>query len=115
MIYISGKMTGVENLNREKFEYARSEIRQFWDGKIIIPHELEIEREQFETEAEWYARLLLNDLRVIASGDVRMNVVVLLDDWQNSKGARAEKAFAEAVGVKVCELRDFLVLLGGNL
>lgn len=108
-IYVSGKMTGIENLNLEKFERARKELMLFIpSADVIIPHELEVPKFDGESERSWYARLLLNDLDAIRGVDA----VVLLDDWKDSKGATAEFAFANAIGVECKTLETFLVLHG---
>ena len=110
-IYVSGKMSGVPELNRPKFEKARKEILAFLpDAEIIIPHELELEKMVDETDESWYARLLLNDLETIRYVDT----VVVLDDWEKSNGATVEAMFAIAVGVPVKTLGKFIIEEGAQ-
>lgn len=81
-IYISGPMTGVEDLNREAFRLA--EIRILEQGNIPInPHNFPKQKS--------YEDYLLFDLEILATS---ADAVVLLPGWEKSTGAKKELQLA---------------------
>ena len=108
-VYLAGKMTGVPDWNFPAFDRVRDDYRARGfevlspadhdrlngfegiglDGTSGQLEELGIELDLVEA--------LIHDFRMIAGGDA----VVLLAGWEHSKGARAELAFATAIGKMV--------------
>lgn len=88
-IYISGPMTGIENLNREAFERAEKKIQEM--GHIALnPHRF--------PELESYEDYLLLDLEMIA---MAADAIALLPGWENSPGAKKELAAAISLGLEI--------------
>lgn len=110
-IYISGPMTGRKDLNRKAFNTIAAWLRK--RGHFVInPHDLspifgseESLRDSFEclyggkskvgTETAQLARaVLLADFAAIRSCDA----ILLLENWDTSKGAKAELLHALSLG-----------------
>ena len=99
-IYLSGKITG-----REKEDYTRQFARaeSFYKtggfdvvnpvaiGEAILKNNPKAKWEDFMTE----------DLKALRT----CTHIVLLEDWEESKGAKMEKAEAEKMGLEIMHLR----------
>lgn len=88
IIYISGKMTGLEDLGQAEFERAARELRG--KGHIVLnPGDLTpgLPREAY----------IPIDLAMITAADA----VYMLRSWPSSRGACLEKAFAEYQGKRI--------------
>lgn len=110
-VYLAGKMRGLENFGAEHFRRATAALRAL-GHEVVSPVE--------ETEAIYGEEIYKNnpdgdedaagiDGRVVFLNDLTFickhaDAVVLLPNWVDSKGARAERAVAEALGLKVIEL-----------
>ena len=85
--YISGKITGDPNY-REKFQAMKESMER--EGHIVLnPAQL--------PEGMTAADYMRVNFAMIDVADV----VLLLPDWSNSKGAQLEKAYCEYIGKKV--------------
>ena len=119
-IYVAGPMTGLPEWNFPAF-YAAEERLQKKGWNVINParndegegfdrHKSMEEQDSFQWD---YADLLLNDLDYISGADS----IYLLRGWEHSKGARAECAFASALGKEIiyesADMKPRLILLGG--
>ena len=94
-IYISGPMTGMEDLNREAFAAAENLLRE--QGNIPInPHRF--------PEQGGYQDYLQFDLEIIATS---ADAVALLPGWEQSPGAKKELQLA-------LELKLEIIILGGT-
>lgn len=88
-IYISGPMSGIEDLNRSAFESAEQKIREM--GHIALnPHRF--------PQLETYEDYLLLDLEIIA---MAADAIALLPGWENSPGSKRELAVAIQKGIEV--------------
>ncbi len=88
-IYISGPMTGIEDLNRAAFERAEKKIQEM--GHIALnPHRF--------PELETYEDYLLLDIEMIA---MAADAVALLPGWEKSHGAKKELAAAISLGLEI--------------
>ena len=99
-LYISGPVTGIEHDNATVFLRAQ---RILTDAgyEAFIPHEI-VEPDDNHKEA---MLLCINELtaptirRGVVYGSPRYNGLALLPGWEQSEGARLEKAVAEACGI----------------
>ncbi len=55
------------------------------------------------TPSEFYRLCLFEDIRALSTCDA----ICLLPDWRDSPGAKAELAFAKAIGIEVHELTEY--------
>ena len=87
-IYISGPMTGIEDLNRAAFKKTQ-DILEAMGHEAFNPgdHSLETRRLCLETDLVWICR--------------KAEGIVMLWDWPKSSGANAELATALAIGIPV--------------
>jgi len=100
-VYIAGPMTGYDDFNREAFDEVATIFRAI-DCKVISPVELD-KAEGFDHAAdpevtpEQYREFLLRDLKAILEN--RCDAVIVLDGWEDSKGAALEVHLAREVGL----------------
>lgn len=90
LVYISGKMTGVEDYNKPKFDRAKA-LLESKGYEVLSPADLGAE-ESFE----WHDYMRV-DIALLAMRDA----IYLLDDWRDSKGARAELDVARALKLEI--------------
>lgn len=90
LVYISGKMTGVENYNKPKFDRTKV-LLEAKGYEVLSPADLGAE-ESFE----WHDYMRV-DIALLAMCDV----IYMLDDWQDSEGARVELDVARALKLEV--------------
>lgn len=93
-VYLSGKMSGEPLFNFPAFHAAAHRLRGR-GYEVISPAEMAGEA----ADAREYADLLTGCILTIASGNV--DAIVVLEGWEQSGGARAEVAFARALGLPV--------------
>lgn len=113
-IYLAGPMRGIPKFNYPAFHSASKKLRE--DGHdVFSPAERDLERDGKDWGSEhgdgdlaaaqangFCLRTALgDDLAWICS---EAEAVALLPGWEKSKGASAEKATAEALGLKVMYL-----------
>lgn len=88
--YISGPMTGYPEFNRPMFMRAGSDLEKLgWFREVINPASMD------EGEKPW-SYYLSRDLKVIMT-DGGVTDMILLPDWEKSKGARLEVKVATAL------------------
>lgn len=113
-IYIAGPMRGIKEFNfpaffwaerclreagHEVFNPAAKDVNNGFETSALTGHE-NLEEHGFSLRDA-----LANDLEWIAR---KADAIATLADWQNSKGARAEVALAEALGLPCGDWRRFL-------
>jgi len=97
-LYVSGAITGVPELNRPKFSAATKKLRGM--GYIVInPHEIC----DGLSEDEWE-----KCMRICIAKLMDADIIILLDDWKQSRGAKIECDVAVKVGIDAQEFNDFL-------
>lgn len=110
ILYVSGPMRGYPEFNFPAFREAAQRLRSM-GHEPLSPAERD-ERNGFDptglTGFENLSRLGFS-LRGALAADCRMiceeaDGVVVLDGWQNSKGATAEVALARALGLPVLKI-----------
>ena len=86
--YLAGPMTGLEDLGRARFNEAEARLRR--DGcKVLNPACLPV-----DLPGRVYMPICLAMIR-------ESDVVIMLDGWEDSKGARLERDYAIQCG-KFC-------------
>ena len=90
--YLSGPMTGLPDNGYPAFQVAAERLRA-QGVQIISPHEIIP-----PGAGPWtWAQHMRVDLAALLTADV----IVMLPGWETSRGARLEKAVAEALGLVV--------------
>ncbi len=101
-IYLAGPMRGIKDFNFPAFHaYAKTLRDQGYS--VFSPAEKGMEKHagsQYEN-LEFRRAVFLLDTEYICK---EADAVFLMPGWEKSSGARAEKALAEAIGLKVKEL-----------
>ena len=90
--YLSGPMTGLPDQNYAAFQAAADRLRGH-GVQVISPHEI---TPPGVGPWSWEAHMRV-DLAALLTADV----IVLLPGWETSRGARLEKAVADALGLVV--------------
>lgn len=89
-VYISGPITGVEDLNRQAFAQAAKALKSV--GLIAVnPHDNGVPE-----WAPWQAHMRA-DLKMLVDCDA----LVLLQGWEKSRGAKLERQVAVGLGLRV--------------
>jgi hypothetical protein len=109
--YIAGKMRGVKLYNFPAFDAAAADLRSH-GIEVVSPAELDRAAgfDPVNLPDDWDWSTLPEDfaLRHAAERDLsailKCDAIHLLPGWQESKGARAERAVAEWIGLGVFEL-----------
>jgi len=108
-IYIAGPMTGVDNFNYAAFDMAADALSCMYD--VVNP--VDLDREEgivYDGVVDMDSYLASLDMKAIIKRDLEAlatcQYIFMLDGWQGSKGARAEKAFAEWSGIHVVYQTD---------
>ena len=99
-IYLSGKITG-----REKEDYTRQFARAesfYKTGGFDVVNPVKIGEEvlKINPKAEWQD-FMIRDLEALRT----CTHIALLEGWEESKGAKMEKAEAEKMGLEIMYLR----------
>lgn len=107
-IYLSGPITGIENLNKEAFEFFKQKFIKL-DFEVVNPHDLFTKEEVEEanrkllakeiTEEEFWAYFMKRDIAHLVTCDL----VAVLPNWQNSKGARVETGIATDIYIPIID------------
>ena len=120
--YISGPMRSKPDLNYPAFDSAAAELRK---AGWIVYNPAEMDRnedgidwskqgftieEQKELAAKYSRRFAWRDLKLLVRKMKAENgdAVVLLDDWEESVGANAERAVGMWVGLKIMTFKEAL-------
>ena len=88
--YLSGSVTNDPDF-RDKFDYAEFQLRSR-GYKVLNP----VKHEKDGKEWSYYLR---KDLRKLT----RCQGIILIDGWENSKGARLELKVAQELGLEAME------------
>lgn len=106
-IYLAGPMRGIKNFNIEAF--AAAAIRLRLEGhEVFSPAEKGCEVEVMENPSlanslEFRRRVFSLDTDYICN---HAEAVAMLPGWRLSKGAQAEHALADAIGIKIMYLGE---------
>jgi len=118
-VYLSGPMTGIEHNNVAAFAVAHDELKRRSVGYVFNPAVRylvtgaqrleEMGHEDFMTDTihELTAREA-RDQRFTWLKGRKYDMVIMLDGWQGSGGARMERSVALACGIPVYELSEVM-------
>lgn len=91
-VYISGKISGLEFADAySKFEFAEKYINLLNNHSAVNPMKIDHVHDQ-----TWES-FMVEDIRALFSCDA----IYLLSNWEESKGARIEKAIAKEMGIEI--------------
>jgi hypothetical protein len=102
-IYISGAITGMPNLNRERFKTATETLRAL-GFTVVNPHEIC----QGIPAEDWSLCMRKCIIELMYC-----DMMVMLDGWQLSKGATLEFNLAVQLGIKPISLSVYIETLQG--
>lgn len=89
ILYISGPMSGYEDLNASAFNQTANRLRE--EGHIVA-NPIELDGRQKNGR---YAEYLMRDLRIVAE---EVDALVMLTGWEGSRGAKLEAYTAKMFG-----------------
>jgi hypothetical protein len=105
MIYLSGPMTGYPDFNYPAFRKAADVLRtqglEVFDPSECFDGDQTLLKETYMRE----------DITAV----LKATLVVTLDGWEKSSGARLEVEVAKAIGVPVESYNDFIIKLTRKL
>lgn len=106
-LYVSGPVTGEPNGNRVDFLQA-GQLLEYAGHEATAPHEFV----PAEATHEQAMLLCINELTTVGEAGGHFEPVydgiALLPGWEQSEGAKLEKAVAEACGIECRPLADWL-------
>jgi uncharacterized protein DUF4406 len=96
--YISGKITGLSDMGRKKFEDAKNKLHFDYgtDAIIVNPHNLPSRHDK-----RWQSYM-----KVCLAALLRCNALIILPDWKKSRGAIVEVMIANIVSIPLYEIND---------
>lgn len=116
-VYLAGPMRDIPKFNFPAFHHAAKRLRAM-GFEVFSPAEKDIERhgkdisESNHTGSEALAEKDHGFSLRVALGDdlawicAHADAIALLPGWENSKGAKAERATASALGLEIIELKN---------
>lgn len=112
-VYLAGPMRGIEEFNFPMFLAVGEYLEREWNFEVFNPAQHDIDRgfdfsgydgtEDLSDTGFDLRQSLGDDLEFVAR---EADLVVVLDGWERSKGARAEVATALALGIPVVRYDD---------
>lgn len=99
-LYLSGPMSGLPEFNYPAFKAATERLRSQGHA-VVSPHEIPADCPGCANtghEHSW-----AEHMRVDLAALLTCDVIVLLEGWQQSRGAQLEKTVAEAIGLMVID------------
>lgn len=90
-IYISGKITGIEDTAHQLFQDAEDFLTRVKGHRVVNPLKLEHNHDK-----SWHS-YLREDIKALCDCDA----IYMLDNWTDSKGAIIEPTIAIYIGIKV--------------
>jgi hypothetical protein len=87
----------MENNNREAFEFYAALLRE-QGFRVFNPLEKESQTEAEPNDEKFLRKMFFDDCKFIC---LESDVVALMPGWKRSRGCRAEKALAQAIGIPI--------------
>lgn len=108
LLYLSGPMSGIKDLNRQAFTDAENRLRALGFG-VINPHDLPAPVTDADSSYdEYWAEALALDVWILAQAN-RPDALVLLPGWRNSRGSLLEAAVARRFKIPVYTFGQILL------
>lgn len=113
-VYLSGPMTGHDDLNVEAFDHVERVCRRLGATRVYNPCHAGIDKSISHEDAMLFSirtlvRPGVEDVACTRPGGVPasgIDMVVTLDGWEKSDGARLEVIVARACGIPVVRLDE---------
>jgi nucleoside 2-deoxyribosyltransferase len=102
-VYISGPMTGYEDLNFPAFNNAARALRLI-GYTVINPAEFQTDTSGMDQDAAW-CMYMRQDIKALMDCDA----IVMLPEWPDSKGAVIERDLAIKLGMPVLTLAEAII------
>ena len=100
VVYVSGPMTGLPEYNYPNFMRVEKQLLDLGLGiDVINPAHTGVQ------EGWVWQDYMKHDLKLLL--DKPVNVLILLEGWESSRGARLEKLVADELGVLVLTEKEF--------
>ncbi len=102
-LYVIGPVTGIPNDNRPAFEQARHDLKAA-GYYVQIPHDY------IASGLPWNWAMMVSIRQLVShtQGDLDLDGVAALPGWEQSKGARLEAQVAEAIGLPVKTVSEWV-------
>lgn len=103
--YVIGPVSGIEDCNRPAFEQARKRLEKASRAMCDIPHDL------IPADTPWPTAMRISLHKLTSSSYPSMDPtyrIALLPGWEQSEGARLERAVAEACGIPVKTVDEWI-------
>ena len=100
-VYLSGKMTGVENWNYDQFKNATEKLLNDNAAFVFNPAFREVKDPK---PHEYYMLIDLHELTQSINDKPIYDVIAMLPGWEESQGAQVERDVAIACGLEVMYL-----------
>lgn len=104
-VYLSGPMTGMLDNNRDAFAEAKRACEEAGAEFVFNPCEA---WGHTDRPASWYMAHDLHRLTECVGDKALFDMLVQLEGWEDSDGARAEHAVAKACGISCVELEGVM-------
>jgi len=100
IIYIAGPMRAIPGHNFKKFKEKSEELKDAgWEPLNPADMDLsELGQEKIPYTNVFLRKVLSRDMTEISK---KADAIYMLSNWEISKGAKAERAFAKAIGIPV--------------
>ena len=106
-IYLSGPMAGMPELNRAAFASAEAALYNLGARFVFNPCE---HYRKDDALPDWLpCEFMRHDLNMLTGGAPHrpnFDMMVLLDGWEHSGGAKVERTCAEAIGMRIHTLKE---------
>lgn len=103
MIYISGPMSGIDEMNYPKFNRVAAGLRNA-GHKVFNPAEVKIENFSNFTDEQLYEAYMKQDLK----GLENCKRIYLLNNWHKSPGAKRELKRAIELDLEIIKEGEFV-------
>lgn len=104
-LYLSGPMTGIPEKNKREFDRCSQALREK-GHEVVVPEPIE----NADPGTNDYDACLKQDLIDMLGCEA----VVVMNGWNNSRGARLEVTTAIQVGMRVANFSDFMRRVHGS-
>ena len=95
-VYVSGKISGLADLNKPKFYKAKGLLKNLGYMEVVVPHDLDHSANVGGVWEEY--------MRVCFKGLMDCRKIAVLDDWEDSQGAKWEVDTARRLGMPMLVL-----------